>query len=262
MSSVLSSAATLFIIGPPRSGTTLLARLLNRHPSVLMTNETAVFLFFSEAIRRSRVGIKSGILWGKDYHELWSQHLARAAKPMIENFYEDIARLEKREKFLYWGEKHPHHDVCMSFLLELYPQGRFIFTLRDPRDSICSICEMNHWPFSKGLETWLRMSRNFEEATKEMGAEQLYRIRYEDVVDNYYLEVSRLLSWLGLDVDSEIEEAIRYYETKDANKRSSEPHDFKAKSVGRWRRELTPNDLDLVKSELRGFLDDYGYSID
>ncbi len=256
----LSGAETLFIIGPPRSGTTLLARLLNAHGSILMTNETAVFLFFCESIRRSKRGVRAGILWGKDYHELWSEHLSRAARPMIEAFYEDIARREGREGLRYWGEKHPHHDVCMDFLLDLYPESRFIYTLRDPRDSICSICEMNRWPFARGLDVWLKMSTRYGATLEELDPTRLYHIRYEEIVEDSEREMGRLLAWLGLEMDRGLREAVQRYRTRDAHDRLKTPLDFKTRSVGRWRRELGPEELQLVDRELQGFLELHGYA--
>ncbi|NOZ78764.1 MAG: sulfotransferase [Acidobacteria bacterium] len=259
MAGILDSATPLFIIGPPRTGTTLLARILNAHPLVLVTNETAVFLFFCESIRRSKIGVRAGILWGKDYHDLWSKHLEKAVQPMIRSYYEEIASLEHRERLVYWGDKHPHHDVCIPFLAEQYPRCRFIYTQRDPRDSICSICEMNGWPFAKALETWRRMSERYEKELAQFTSDRVYRIVYESVVSHSVREIEALLGWLGLEMDVGVHEALEHYRTRDAHERIQSRVDFKKKSVGRWRRELTPEDRVLALQEIGKYLDEYGY---
>ncbi len=260
MAGHLDTATPLFVVGPPRTGTTLLARLLNAHPLVLMTNETAVFLFFCESIRRSRVGVKAGILWGKEYHELWSEHLEKAALPMIRSYYEAIASQEHRGSLRYWGDKHPHHDVCIPFLLEHYPDARFIFTQRDPRDSICSICEMNHWHFEKALTVWRNMSERYEKAFASFGPDRLYRITYEDLVHDGRGEITALLEWLDLDMDPHLQEALRHYQMHDAHERTQARVDFKKKSIGRWRSELTDHDRQLALSEIGQYIDRYGYA--
>ena len=61
--SLLAGARPLFLIGSPRSGTTLLAKILNSHPRVLITNETAVFLQLDENIRKSRRGWGWGVIF-------------------------------------------------------------------------------------------------------------------------------------------------------------------------------------------------------
>ena len=103
----IAQATPLFPIGIPRSGTTFLAKALNSHPEVLMTNETAVFILLNETIKNSRIGIKAGILYGKQYHNLWAEHLSENAKELIESFYAKICRENNIGRLKYWGDKHP-----------------------------------------------------------------------------------------------------------------------------------------------------------
>ena len=109
----LARATPLFLIGAPRSGTTILARLLNAHGQILLTNESAVFLQLNAIVAKSREGVRSGILFGKAYHELWAAHLRSQVKALVEPFYGRIARQEGKEQPKYWGEKHPHLKDCL-----------------------------------------------------------------------------------------------------------------------------------------------------
>ena len=105
LGSALSCARPLFLIGCPRSGTTFTTRLLNSHPRLLLTNESAVFMLLDDIIKKSGKGIASGILYGKDYHTLLSSLMSDNYRRLIESFYSRIAGVEGRAKLDYWGEK-------------------------------------------------------------------------------------------------------------------------------------------------------------
>jgi hypothetical protein len=62
---LLAGAEPLFLVGAARSGTTILAKILNSHPKILMTDETAVFLALSGLIEKSREGVSAGLWYGK-----------------------------------------------------------------------------------------------------------------------------------------------------------------------------------------------------
>ena len=100
--STLKNAKPLFLIGAPRSGTTILAKLLNAHSEVLLTNETAVFLQLNEMILKSEKGSPSGILYGKTHNRLWAHLLRRQAKEMIETFYAQVLLHEEKGSVKYW----------------------------------------------------------------------------------------------------------------------------------------------------------------
>ena len=257
----LEHAVPLFVLGCPRSGTTLLAKILNEHPAVLMTNETAVFLFLADAIEKSRVGYAAGLLYGKEHNYLWAEHLAGHSRSLIESFYTRIAvRLEKRG-LRYWGEKHPHHTECFDFIEKLYPAARYIYIVRDPRDSALSIKHMLQIPFAEALAAWKVFSDAYEHfiTTRETG--HLYQLRYEDLVNDYDGLTRQVFTWLGLTVQP-VERFLKLYRNVDAHSLSQAvpiTSDFRLKAVNRWRRELSSADCRLADELVGPFLDKYGY---
>ena len=76
----------LFLIGVPRSGTTLLCRMLNSHPAILVTNETGVCSQLHNLILKSAQGRVAGTSFGKEYYELWSNQLDTAAPQLIRDY--------------------------------------------------------------------------------------------------------------------------------------------------------------------------------
>ena len=257
--SILGNARPLFLIGAPRSGTTILTKLLNAHSEILLTNETAVFLQLNDIIRKSDAGVKSGILFGKAYHRLWASHLRSHARQLIESFYEDISARENKTAIKFWGEKHPHLSVCLPFVSDLYPDATYVYAVRDPRDVACSIAEMNGVPVRKAIDSWRRFADTYEKFVESLPSENLEIVKYEQLVSDYASVLSGLLNALGLSMD----EASRQYLKRNKNKDSHDMQrtvDFSKKSVGRWSRDISREDHDYVRSKCGQFLRKYGYS--
>lgn len=258
----IKEARPLFVIGAPRSGTTFVARLLNAHPRVLMTNETAVFLLLDDIVKKARKGVASGILYGKDYHELLADLVQERSGSFIEDYYERIAQCAGKSELSYWGEKHPHLSQCLKFVTSLYPNALYVHVMRDPRDSACSIARMNSAPFLRALTNWKRFADLYEGFMKSLAPARCHRIRYEALVEDYRGEARRLFHWLGLEVSPEVDEFLGRYSHVDAHRMGAlvKPEvDFRRTSVGRWKREVAPEDLPEVERLVGDYLEKYGY---
>lgn len=270
---LIHNARPLFLLGTPRSGTTLLARLLNAHRRVLMTNETAVMLQLGDMISRSERGSQAGILFGKQYHELWARHLSSRSRELIETYYARIADEQGRRDLAYWGEKHPHNCHCLDLIASNWPQARYIYLVRDPRDAGLSIAAMLDKPFRTSLENWKTFSDRYEAFADELPEQQCLRLRYEDLVDDYAGVTRRFLRWLGLDLDEGVEQYIESYKDVDAHsvaplmEQGREPRprqkcDYRRKAVERWKKRLSRRDVRFATKLVGSFLEKYGYEID
>ena len=259
----LSDARPFFLIGPPRSGTTLMTRILNSHPRILLTNETAIFLQLDANIKKSRLGIKSGILYGKEYCDLWSKHLKENATYLIESYYCKIALEEKKNNLSYWGEKHPHLFVCFDFLSEIYPEAQFLYMIRDPRDTACSIAEMNRWKIREAINAWINIYNKYEDlCANQLDSSLLITVRYEDLIADYKGVSERILKDLGLSGHDKFFEFIDKYKDADAHRIKSTANrkiNFMGKSLGRWKHEMSKQDKAFASEKLYESLVKYGY---
>ncbi len=267
---MIRAARPLFLLGTPRSGTTLLAHLLNAHRAVLMTNETAVMLQLGHMISHSRRGSQAGILFGKQYYELWADHLAEHARELVETYYARIAEQQSREELAWWGEKHPHNCDCLDLLESAWGEARYIYIVRDPRDSALSIAAMLNKPFQPCLENWKNFSDKYERFFAGLPAERYMLLRYEDLVADYEGKTRACLEWLGLGIDDGVAEYLESYKDVDAHgvaplvrgKRPVPPgrkRDYKHKSVYRWQNELGKPDRRFAAERVGDFLEKYDY---
>ena len=260
---VLQDAKPLFLIGAPRSGTTILTKLLNAHSRIVLTNETAVFLQLNDMINKSRIGAKAGIPFGKSYNHLWSHHLRTNAKQLIESYYEQIVLQENKENLAYWGEKHPHLSNCLPFVSELYPEAMYVYVVRDPRDVACSLAEMNGVPIRQAIDGWKLFSRKYEAFIKSIPSERLKVIKYEDLVYDYGVALADLFEALNLDMDDSSEQYLTMNKNKDSHRPDSvRTFDYSEKSVGRWSRDMSHEDHEYVHSKCSDFVNTYDYPHD
>jgi hypothetical protein len=92
------------VIGAPRSGTTYLTEVLNRHPAVLLTNETRVMTFLNRVIHD--LGADEWVLL--KHRRGFLHHLECSMAKLVRDFY---GRLGLREG-MRWGDKHPHYAAA------------------------------------------------------------------------------------------------------------------------------------------------------
>ena len=258
----LAGAQPLFLIGAPRSGTTILSKLLNAHSEVLLTNETAVFLQLDAVIEKSRLCARAGIPFGRTYRDLWSGHLRERSRRLIESYYERIAAHENRESIRYWGEKHPHLHTCLQYVSELYPDAIYIYAVRDPRDVACSIAQMNGVAVGQAVDSCSRFLDTYEPFVASLAPGRVKVVRYEDLVVDYESVLSGTLRALDLDLDGASKEYLRMHARRDAHKSNRYPApavDFSKRSVGRWTRDMSRDEQSYAWSKFNGFMIRYGY---
>ena len=201
------------IVGCPRSGTSLLAVMLDAHPQLAMPPETAFLKHvvtldgppasrarqFVQIVTANRTPISNWGDFGLDAGE-FAQRIA-GIEPFTlaagtRAFYAMYA--ESQHKPLA-GEKTPDNIFVMREIAALLPEAHFIHVLRDPRDTALS------W-----RKTWFAPSQDYDilgqawkhhvDTGRQAGAALAHYIetRYEDLVLRPHAELARLCDFLAL----------------------------------------------------------------
>ncbi len=228
------------LLGFPRTGTTLLEQALAAHPGLVDSPERAVF-------SRDIVPVM---------HQLQGQG------PLTLDVLREIPRerlIQQRQRYLdvheaIQGEplagrvhldKNPNHTSLIAGLCRLFPESRFLFAVRDPRDVLVSVY-LRYFPlteFSAGLLTlgsacqmyasdmniWLRM--------RELLAVNALEVKYEDTVTDLPGQARRALEFLGLEWD---EQVLNYRQHTASKVVNSPSHDtvrepVYRRAIGRWK---------------------------
>jgi hypothetical protein len=135
----------IFLISLPRSGSTLLQKILAAHPEIASAGEPWILLPLAfldrskgmEAIydhgNASR-GIQEMIARLSQGRRTYMAHL----RQFCLGIFQDLSH--NKPIFL---EKDPRYYLILDFLAELFPEAKFIFLFRNPLDVMCSM--MNTW---------------------------------------------------------------------------------------------------------------------
>lgn len=206
---VKKTGGILFVAGLPRSGTSLLYALLNKHPDIALMYEAEI---------HSMPGLAWTVWGGRRMYprlDFWngvmSRHRISAAEvPSTLQNAEGLARwcyqtVRERKSALWAGEKTPHSASSLTLLADQYPDARFIIINRDLAATVSSArraAKNGALFFSSGG----RIARNFRMARvmyasaakmRERGRRLLF-LDYNDLVDHPERECRRVCEFLDL----------------------------------------------------------------
>jgi len=265
------ATAPIFIVGAPRSGTTLLRSILNRHPAIGLCDETYYFYYvyhrrrafgdlavesnrrrvvdrYLETHRIRRLGLEEEPLrealleQGRDYASLFLALLA---------FY---ARSQGKTRC---GEKTPQHAFETEHLRRMYPDARLLHLVRDPRDVVASLQRMPWASQRPGVNA--RLWRSCVAAAERAAAGAGFlRVSYESLVESPAQEVERICEFLGEAFDPAMLEASGGRADRWWFQRAQEP--VRRDRRERWREELREEQVAAVESIAGPWMDTLGYA--
>ncbi len=263
----------IFIVGVPRSGTTVLAAILNAHSKLACSVETH---FFSKTTKKQRDEAVSDPQWptkavelvaslrlgGQQVHRLFGFTLEQintylsAEPPSASAMLESLTKqFQLKAEKTQWVEKTPNHLLHLSEIRDLYHEAKIIRIIRDPRDSSLSMCQFP-WSSSSAVanaylwEEWYQKSKSFFEYD-----DRSYTLRYEDLVEDPAQEVKDICDFIGLPfeegmIDTKESSSDLISEGEPWKKRVAQPIDSSRKY--RWRRTMareTSLSINLICSE-------------
>lgn len=206
----------IFIVGAPRSGTTMLAAMIGSHSHYGVGPESQFFSKLSPtAIKRAvadpewpkiAVGLIAELtlaeqrvidLFGAEIDEITEFLTGKpaSAKAMLEALTVPFAAKRAKPG---WAEKTPNHLLNLPAIREYWPDARIIRIMRDPRDAAISTCRLPS--FSGSFAANIYMWRSWQDQAKDFfdGDENCYTIRYENLVENPEQELAALCEFLAI----------------------------------------------------------------
>lgn len=226
------SVRPVFVIGMPRSGTTLVEQILSRHPEVVAGGELYDIDGIVSDLRLRLYGDPAIVANPLDFSvemldEAAHEYLTRT-REIAKNAIRVIDKMP--ENFMYLGP--------MSLIL---PKAKVIHCQRDPLD----VCLSNYFQrfqyghgYSYNLETLGRYYRNYERLMRhwhEVTDIQMLDIRYESLVDDLEGTVRKMIEFLGLTWD---DACLSFHESKHSITTASfdqASRPIYERSKGRWR---------------------------
>lgn len=239
--------APIFLVGFPRSGTTLLDQILSSHSRLYCMEEKEIF---AESVGDILLGNAS--LDDLNAEARRADYWARAPAALGERLLVD---------------KLPLNIIFLPLIARVFPDAKIIFALRDPRDVILS-CFQQRFGMNAAMAQFLDLGNaaayydqvmSLMEACRARLSTKVHQVRYEDVVANLEQEARALTAFLDLPFEPAM---LGYRETaigRDINTPSArqviEP--LYNRSIGRWRRYAA--DMAPVLPGLNAWASRYGY---
>ncbi len=196
------SQAPIFIVGMPRSGTSLVEQIIASHPKVFGAGELDFFFKLERTLASEGRPVT--------YPE-YMQWFDREVAFSVANAYLDsIGNLSASNgKDLYVTDKMPHNFLYLGLIYSLFPNARFIHCQRHPLDNCLSIYFQKftqEHPYSYDLKE-LGLSyldyRRLMAYWDEVLPAKILHVRYEDLVRGQEESSRQLIAYCGLEWDSQ-----------------------------------------------------------
>jgi hypothetical protein len=140
----------LFVVGPPRSGTTVAAQALNAHPALKIFDEVSLIetLYFGEGV----VGKARAFLMEQGGYEAFRALAPEIGAPAaLTRVMESITAGRA-----VWGEKNPMYATRLDVLRGGFPDAIILFVLRDPREVVNGYLAHRASPLRTHLDFWIK----------------------------------------------------------------------------------------------------------
>jgi hypothetical protein len=289
----IGRALAPFIVGASRSGTTLLRMMLDSHPGLAIPHETH---FIPEAVASVSVSVdprdrflhtlRASRNWS-DFHlddDLFTQTIQELTPfdlgEALRTFYQLYAGRFGKTR---WGDKTPPYVLFMTTIQSYLPEASFIHVIRDGRDVALSVRDLWFGPNSidEAAAWWVGRLRTARAQVAHLSA--YLEVRYEDLVMDTDPTLKRICNFLDLEWDAQMlayhQGAARRLAEIEADVVSPEGHRLvrgaerrsihamtlrapEADRVGRWRREMSPDDRRRFVRTAGEWLQEFEYGLE
>lgn len=288
----------VFVIGNPRSGTSLLRLMLTCHPDLVVPPECG-FILWLHPKHGEWTGQQSGdpvaaahfvddLLACRKF-DTWNLESDTLNAAITRDLPADYASLCACVVYTYaaaqgrsprfWGDKNNFHIAHIGDLHRIYPSARFLHITRDGRDVACSyrsvMSQGSESRYAPRLNTsaediareWTSNIEAAESALATLPSEQRMTMSYEALTSEPGPTLQRICSWLGIPFDTRMLDFHEVNRTRQLEPAST--MDWKARTtspvssdtVGQFRRVLGADDIRAFESVAGPTLQKLGYPL-
>ena len=236
--STIDGSGHIFIVGMPRSGTSLLEQMLSRHPELQPLGERNDMTVVAGSTQPPPVGLLPIVSDLSRWTPEHCQKIAEHTKAVIDKLREPGKRCVI--------DKQPFNFAHVPLMARVLPGCRVIHMLRDPRDT-CISYHMQWFNGAHGqansfdtLGQYYRDYRQMMDAWEQLQAPtmrpEMLSVRYEELVRNPEPIARQLLAFLGLDYDPVVLDHTASDRIVATASRDQVKKKLYTSSIARWKR--------------------------
>ena len=254
----------IFILGFPRSGTTLVEQMLSAHQRISAGDELPLVNDLSAMMQHV---FDSPLSYPEALAELWMADHRNGLNQLRDHYLDQVKQRDLMKPGAVWlTDKMPLNEMHLGLIALLFPKAPLIHVLRHPLDVVLSVfaTQLTHGFYcSYELETAARhyvlVMDLVDHYKREMSLNYM-TVRYEDIVSHQEGSVRRLLEMIGEPFD---ERCLHFYENLRYARTASYAQvteKLYSRSCFRYRHYLTQ--LAPIIPILLPVIEQLGYSID
>jgi tetratricopeptide (TPR) repeat protein len=248
-----------FLLGFPRSGTTLLEQVLARHPLVAALEERETLHDSVLEFMRTPAGLaRLGLATEADLVPFRRAYWKRVS---------DAGVVANRKVFV---DKHPLNGLKLPLITRLFPEARILLAIRDPRDVVLS-CFRRRFRMSApyyellSLQGAAALYDAVMQLTRELTEQMQLRVhvvRMERVIEDFEAEVGAVCAFLNIEWSDRMREFAAGARERGVATASGAQlaRGLNSAGVGEWRRYRA--ELEPVLPTLNGWAAHFGYEKD
>lgn len=279
------SEKPIFVIGPERSGTTLLMTMLGCHPRIAvpevawfyprfhpylatygdLTKEANFRILAEEMI----FGLKTPF-WGiaANPRTIVDELLDLASDRSFAGIYAAILEwYAKHQNKPRWGEKTPYNLFFIEAILQDFPNAQFIYLLRDGRDASAEYLESAFGPTNiyTAAMVWQLCQNVVKPWREKLPRSQWLDVKYETLVQQPEPILREVTDFLGEEYDAEM---LNFHQSEIAQRRATTKdhkplgHPVSDRYIGIYKELLSLRDQKIFAAIAGSELTELGYKVE
>lgn len=279
-----ASRGPVFIVGAPRSGTTLLQYMLRSHTALsLPTGESHFFIpLYRNAsqygdlsqvdnVRRvlQAMETQSAEFLHTDLHGLkfdierltheFAAEDRHSIRDIISGLFEKNAAGEGKPR---WGDKTPYYVLHISKLLEWWPDAQIIHIIRDGRDVALSMFTRRHdfrvYNTYHAAKLWEQYVETGHTLGQDVPDGQYLELRYEDILSDQKTALLTICTFLG---ETYSDDLLEYTKSGEAGKTPLLQKAVQRNNRNKWKSKMSSWQIRVFESAAAATLDKFGYAV-
>lgn len=290
----MKKALPLFILGNPRSGTSLFRIMLTSHPNICIPPECGFIQWWFTKYKNWSIHDSSNPIeiakyiedlasskkietWNLDYTELNQLIITSKPKNYAELSLSVLQQFcdQQNKNAIYLGDKNNYYIHHLDVIKQIFPLAKYIAIIRDGRDVACSYKNINilkttskYKPILPSdiesiAKEWGKNNKAILNFGETIGSENFCYIKFEDLLTDSEVILKSICDFLNIDFSINM---LKYAELNKTNKLEPDQlMDWKKKTylapdatgISKYKMELTEKDIEIfqsINSELLGLL--------